>query len=362
MKAENEKTNLYEMEFPQLENFVVEELEQPKFRAKQLWQWLWQKNAASFNEMTSISKNLRAALANSCSLPQPEIVATRKAEDNTIKFLLKLADGKLVETVLIPSTNRAGQIRWAQCLSTQVGCPMRCAFCATGKMGFARNLTMGEILSQVLIGKRYLHDNRPDKPVLRNLVFMGMGEPLLNLDALLGALRVLGHKDGLNFSPRRITVSTSGLKNGLKMLGESGLAYLAISLHATTQKLRSEIMPAAAIWNLEEMLEELKKYPIKARERITFEYLLLGGLNDSLEDAKNLVRIASNIKAKINLINFNPVPNLPFKQSEPETAQAFQDYLCQHNVTSILRKSKGADIAAACGQLWAKESFSTPLA
>lgn len=357
---EDSNINLYEMEFPALEKFVVESLGQPRFRAKQLWQWLWQKNAASFDQMTSISKNLRASLAEHCSLKLPKITATQKADDGTIKFLLELSDQKLVETVLIPSTNRTGQIRWAQCLSTQVGCPMGCAFCATGKMGFTRNLTMGEILAQVLVGKRYLQDDRPDKPILRNLVFMGMGEPLLNLDSLLASLRVLGHKDGLNFSPRRITVSTSGLKHGLKKLGESGLAYLAISLHATTQELRGQIMPGAGVWPLDEMLSDLAQYPIKARERITFEYLLLGGLNDSLEDAKNLVRIASHIKAKINLINFNPVPGLPFRESTAERAQAFQDYLCQHNVTAIMRKSKGADIAAACGQLWAKEAASAP--
>lgn len=349
------------MEFPRLEKFMVEDLGQPPFRARQLWQWLWQKNVTSFADMTSISKDLRSILAERCSLPLPEITATQIAEDGTIKFLLRLRDQSLIETVLIPSTNRMGQIRWAQCLSTQVGCPMRCAFCATGKMGFSRNLSMGEILGQVLIGKKYLRDDRPDKPILRNLVFMGMGEPLLNLDSLLGALRTLGHKDGLNFSPRRITVSTSGLKKGLKKLGESGLAYLAISLHATSQKLREKIMPVAGAWQLDEMLEDLKHYPIKARERITFEYLLLGGLNDSLADAKNLVGIASHIKAKINLINFNPVPGLPFRQSTPEQAQAFQDYLCKHNITAIMRKSKGTDIAAACGQLWAREAFS-PLA
>lgn len=348
------KINLLNLTHSELDAFITQELNEPAFRARQLWQWIWQKIAPDFDSMSNISKNLRKLLNEKCCLKRPQIIKKQKSRDGTVKFLLELEDKTQIETVLIPSQNRVGEIRWAQCLSTQAGCPMRCSFCATGISGFKRNLSMGEILSQVVIGREFLEDHRPDNPVLRNLVFMGMGEPLLNMSELMPALRVIGDKDGLNFSPRRITVSTSGIKEGLRELGESGLAYLAVSLHATNQELRQQIMPVAAKWQLSDMLASLRQYPIKTRERITFEYLLLGGVNDTLAHAKELVRIASHIKAKINLINFNPVTGLPFRSSSPENAQAFQDYLCQHNITAILRKSKGPDIAAACGQLCGK--------
>lgn len=349
------KINLLELEFFEFEKWIIEALGLSAFRAVQIWQWLWQKQAANFDEMTNISLKTRDMLNEKASIILPKIEMQTESSDGVQKFLIKASDGALFETVLIPAINRSGQIRWSQCLSTQIGCPMNCSFCATGKAGFKRNMTMGEILSQVLIGKKVLNDTRPDKPVLRNLVFMGMGEPLLNLSSLLPALKTLSLDKGANFSPRRMTVSTCGIEKGLKILGESGLAYLAVSLHAPSQKLREQIMPKAARWHLEDMFSALAEYPLKTRERITFEYLLLGGINDSLEHAKDLVRLAGRVRGKINLIPYNTVAGLDYKKPAPERVEAFQEYLCRHNFTAILRKSRGGDIGAACGQLAAEK-------
>lgn len=336
--------------FPELCAFMTGELGQPAFRARQVWQWLWRRRARSFSAMTSLSKDTRALLEERCVIRWPEVAQKQVSRDGTTKFLLRLADGATVETVLIPGESREGRGRMTQCLSSQVGCAMGCTFCSTGGMGFSRNMTQAEILGQVLVARDYL-DETPERPQLRNLVFMGMGEPLLNLRELMRSLETLNHESGLGFSPRRITVSTCGLPQGLKELGESGLAFLAVSLHAPTQELRARIMPKAARWNLEDLLAALARYPLKARERLTFEYLLLGGVNDSLEHARALARIMSRIKAKLNLILYNPVQGSPYGAPAPEQVLAFERYLWSRNITAVVRKSKGLDIQAACGQL-----------
>lgn len=310
-----------------------------------------QKMARDFDAMTNVSKACRERLAQCAEIRWPEIVTVEQSSDDTTKFLLRLQDGAEVETVLIPSDSREGVRRWTQCLSSQVGCAMACTFCSTGTMGFERNMTMGEILGQILVAREHLGDTRPDWPVLRNLVFMGMGEPLLNLKNVMRALESLNNDKGLNFSPRRITVSTCGIEKGLRELGESGLAYLAVSLHAPTQELRARIMPKAARWPLEDLLQALKSYPLKTRERITFEYLLLGGVNDGLEQARQLARVVSDVKGKLNLIVYNPSEGDPYKAPSPERVLAFEQYLWDRNITAIIRKSKGQDIKAACGQL-----------
>lgn len=353
------RINLLDFTLPSLTQWLSESLGEPPFRARQIWQWIWQKSARSFAEMTNVSQKLRAKLEDFAEIKWPDIVATEISSDGTQKLLLRLSDGAEVETVLIPAPNRMGEIRWTQCLSSQVGCPMGCTFCATGQMGFQRNMTYGEILGQVLVGKEILGDLKPDRPILRNLVFMGMGEPLLNLENLLRALETMQSDLGLNFSPRRITVSTCGISAGLKDLGECGKAFLAISLHAPTQELRKKIMPGAATWPLGDMISTLAHYPLKTRERITFEYLLLGGVNDSPAHARELVRLLSNIKAKINLIVYNPVPGAPYRAPTAEAVEKFQEILWQKNITVILRKSRGQDIAAACGQLKSKRSRPT---
>ncbi|MCR4667392.1 MAG: 23S rRNA (adenine(2503)-C(2))-methyltransferase RlmN [Desulfovibrio sp.] len=346
--------NLLDFTRPQLLAWVQEELHEPRFRADQIWRWLWQKLARDFSEMTNIKKSCREELANRATILWPEIIDIQTSHDATTKFLLRLADGATIETVLLPSVDHEGRTRWSQCLSSQVGCPMACTFCATGQSGFERNLTVGEMLGQVLIGRNHLHDTRPDHPILRNLVFMGMGEPLLNLKTLLSALEILNDPQGLAFSPRRITVSTCGVEDGLKALGKSGLAYLAVSLHAPTQELRAQIMPNAARLELSRLLSILKSYPLKSREHITFEYLLLDGINDRPEQAKELARIVHSLSGKLNLIAYNATDS-DYRTPSEERILAFEKALWKQNVTAILRASKGSDIDAACGQLRAKE-------
>lgn len=339
------------MTLPELEAWMGEELGEPKFRAVQVWQWLWQKMARDVDAMTNVSRACRERLAAAAAIVWPEVAAVEESRDGTTKFLLRLADGAQVETVLIPSDSREGARRWTQCLSSQVGCAMGCTFCSTGQMGFERNMSMGEILGQVLVARAYLGDARPDRPVLRNLVFMGMGEPLLNLREVMRALQSLNNDKGLNFSPRRITVSTCGIEKGLRELGESGLAYLAVSLHAPTQELRARIMPRAARWPLEELVAALQRYPLKTRERITFEYLLLGGVNDGPEQARELARLVGSVKGKLNLIVYNPAEGAPYAAPAEDRVLAFEQCLWKRHITAIVRKSKGQDIRAACGQL-----------
>lgn len=346
--------DILDLTYPELENWLCGQLHEPLFRAKQVWQWLWQKKARNFSVMSNVSKNCRAILDKSARISWPEITDMQISRDGTTKFLLQMADGAFVETVLIPSDSLDGKRRWAQCISSQVGCPMGCTFCATGGMGFHRNLRMSEILGQVLVAQNYLGDNHPDHPIIRNIVFMGMGEPLLNQKELLRSLAVLNDKSGLNFSPRRITVSTCGIENGLKAIGESGLAFLAISLHAPTQEIRSKIMPRASAWALPDLISSLKNYPLKTRERITFEYLLLAGINDGPDDAKKLAALISGIKAKLNIITFNEIAGARYTAPSPERQATFLKILRDKNITAIIRKSKGADISGACGQLSTK--------
>lgn len=345
--------DILNMTHPELVAFIRDDLGEPSFRADQVWQWLWQKGAVSFSAMTNVSRATQAVLEERCVIRLPEIAAEEKSADGTVKLLLRLADGECVETVLIPSESREGAPRMTQCLSCQVGCAMACTFCATGSMGFIRNMTMGEILGQVLVARQYLGDT-VENSRLRNLVFMGMGEPLLNFKEVMRSLEVLGHGMGFNFSPRRITVSTCGLQKGLLELGESGLAYLAVSLHAPTQELRERIMPRAARWRLDDLVGTLAKYPLKTRERLTFEYLLLGGVNDQPDHARALAKLMARVKAKLNLIVYNPVPGAPYEAPRPRDVEAFLEILHNKHITAIIRKSKGQDIKAACGQLRAE--------
>ena len=346
------KLDILNLSRAELGEFITIQLGEKPFRAGQVWQWLWQRQARSFDIMTNVSKELRARLAETAEIRWPQIAREDKSEDGTVKLLLRLSDGELVETVLIPSESRTGQRRMTQCLSTQVGCAMGCTFCSTGSMGFSRNMSQAEIAGQVLVGRDYIGDR--DGTVLKNLVFMGMGEPLMNFKNLMSSLETLSSTSGLNFSRRRITVSTCGVKKGLAELGESGYAFLAISLHAANQELRERLMPAAAKWPLDELLASLKAYPTAARERITFEYLLLGGVNDSLEDARALARITRGMGAKVNLIAYNPAEGSPYRAPTQAEILAFEQELWRLGIVAILRKSKGQDIKAACGQLRAE--------
>ncbi|WP_147818919.1 23S rRNA (adenine(2503)-C(2))-methyltransferase RlmN [Salidesulfovibrio onnuriiensis] len=346
--------NLLDLTYDELEAFVVEDLKQPRFRVDQLFQWLWQKGVRDFSDMTNMGKALREKMAGIATITWPGIAKVQESRDGTVKLLLRLHDGKLIETVLIPFKDR-----FSQCLSTQVGCAMGCKFCNTGLLGFERNLTMGEILGQVLVGRKFLLDKGvggPDGPSpIRNLVYMGMGEPLLNLDNLLRSLETLPRENGLSISWRRSMVSTVGFPEQLRILGKTELALPAISLHAPTQELRAQIMPKAARVPLDELMQCLAEFPLRPRERITFEYLLLGGVNDSLNHADQLAKLVDKNRVKVNLIAYNATEGMPFSAPDRDQVEAFEKRLWHHGVTAFIRRSMGADIKAACGQLKADE-------
>ncbi len=297
--------------------------------------------------MSNLPKSLRKELAEEFSLALPEIYREEIAQDGTRKLALRLEDGEIVETVLIPERDH-----YTLCVSSQVGCAMGCAFCLTAKMGFKRNLSPGEITAQVLRAKEVLRSEAldRDKP-LRNLVFMGMGEPLANYEAVLKALKSLLHSQGFDFSPRRVTVSTVGLVPQIRRLGEDITVKLAISLHAPNDELRSRLVPVNRRYPLGELLEACRAYPLKRGWRITFEYVLLAGVNDQLKHAQELARLLRGIPAKINLIPFNEHPDLPFKRPSEEEISAFQKILMDAGYVATIRKSHGEEISAACGQL-----------
>ena len=321
---------------------------EPKFRAAQIWAWLWRQGSQDFSEMTNVSKTFRTRLAETWDIAWPKVHTLQESVDGTVKFLLRFDDDALVETVLIPEGDR-----YTQCLSTQVGCAMGCTFCSTGTMGFMRNMTGGEIAMQVLVARDFLL-RRDQGQRLTNLVFMGMGEPLMNWPEVKRAMEMLHSEHGLSFSRRKITLSTCGIKKGLLEFAKQGLALPAISLHAPTQELRARIMPKAAQLPLDELMDILKHYPLQSRERVTIEYLLLGGVNDSLDHARALVKLLARLKCKVNLIAFNPGPGIPYTSPTQEAVLAFEKLLWDKGMTCTLRKSKGQDIAAACGQLRAQ--------
>ncbi len=337
--------NLLDYSLKELEDFFKKIGEKP-FRARQIWKWVWEKGCDDFFKMTDLSKKTRALLARHFTLKRPDVVEIKRSEDGTVKFLLRLKDAKLIESVLIPEEDH-----YTLCVSSQVGCPLGCKFCNTGLMGFDRNLTSGEILSQILIAREFLDKEKVEIP-LRNIVFMGMGEPLLNWYQVKRALEIITDKNGLSFSKRRTTISTVGIPDILLEFGRSDLGSLALSLHAPDQKLREELMPRASkICSLKDLITVLKIFPLRSRQRITIEYILIDGVNDSLEHAKELCKILSGIKCKINLIAYNPVEGLPYSAPSEEKILEFENFLKEKNFTVTLRKSKGRDISAACGQL-----------
>ncbi|GAB7023871.1 dual-specificity RNA methyltransferase RlmN [Salidesulfovibrio brasiliensis] len=336
--------NLLDLSYSELEAFLTERMGLPRFRTDQVWQWLWQKDARDFEVMTNLAKPLREKLAAEAAIVWPETETVQVSRDGTTKFLFRMADGKLIESVLIPM-----QDRYSQCLSTQVGCAMGCTFCNTGLMGFERNLTQGEILGQVLAARKYLEDN--ELMPLKSLVFMGMGEPLLNFKNLVKVLETLPSAKGLNISWRRSMVSTVGFPEQLAEIGERELAQIAISLHAPTQELREQIMPKAARTDIKDLIAFLRDYPVRNRLRLTIEYLLLKGVNDQPEHARQLVKLLSGLRCKVNLIAYNPTEDMPYDAPSTETVEAFQKILWDKGMTAFIRRSMGADIKAACGQL-----------
>ena len=314
------------------------------FRAKQLFQWIHLHRVQSWDRMTNLSKSFRREIAQIFSLDRIAIVNCKTAPDGTVKFLQMLADGNHIESVLMDHGDHR-----TLCISTQVGCAMACKFCLTGSMGLKRNLSSGEIVDQVLNGYLLL----PTGETIRNVVYMGMGEPFHNYENTITSLNILLDPGGLNYSSRRVTVSTSGLvpEIGRFAQEEKIKANLAISLNGVTQEARKELMPIGRRHSLEELIQACRNFPTNSRKRITFEYILIDRLTDSPQAAKRLVALLHGIKSKVNLIPYNESTHLPYRSSDEKNTQQFQRYLLDHGVVATLRKSKGQDIAAACGQL-----------
>lgn len=316
------------------------------FRAKQVRQWLFSKDASSFDDMTNISKTFRELLKQHYYIEQLPVLIQQKSEDGTIKFLIEARSGDRIESVWIPSNDRR-----TLCVSTQVGCGMACDFCLTGEMGLKRNLSLAEILEQIGSVRRHL----PEGERITNLVFMGMGEPLANTKNLYPALDILIDPECFGFSRHHITVSTSGLALEIEKFGDRTPVKLAISLNATTNDVRDVVMPINKKYNLERLIEACQRMTLPKRNRITFEYVMLHGVNDSMEDAKRLVSILSRLKAKINLLPFNEYPGSPYKRPPEEHVRRFQKYLLDHHFVAVVRRSRGRDILGACGQLATNE-------
>jgi 23S rRNA (adenine2503-C2)-methyltransferase len=329
----------------ELERLMVSLGEKP-FHGRQLAKWIYQRGARDFEGMTDLSKGLRAKIAESHRVGVLEIAKVERARDETRKILFRLPDGGGIEGVLMRQDHR-----WSLCVSSQAGCALRCQFCVTGRLGLARQLTPGEIVDQVILAQRLLDEAHPGTE-LTNLVFMGMGEPLLNLDNVIAALDLLISPQCVAMSPRRITVSTAGVIPGIRQLGQSDLGVnLALSLNATTQGLREILMPHAKRWPLDELLAALRQFPMAARRRLTLEYVLLADVNDSPTDARRLAKIARGLRCKINLLPFNEAPQLAFERPSPKVVEKFQSILLAEGLTVSVRHSKGRSISAACGQL-----------
>jgi 23S rRNA (adenine2503-C2)-methyltransferase len=314
-----------------------------RFRARQIFRWVYRRGITAFDGMTDLSRPLRAALTEEFRLTTPEIAARERSIDGTEKFLLRLADGQQIESVFIPDTPAM-----TFCISTQAGCAMACSFCLTGKMGLLRNLTAGEIVGQV----RVLADALGMREKRFNLVLMGMGEPLHNYDETMKALRMLADAEGFNVSPRRMTLSTVGLLPALERLAqEPVMPNLAISLHAPTDAIRGELVPINKKYGVADIIDACRRFPLKRRSRITFEYVMLAGVNDSPEDARRLAKLLAGVKSKVNLIPLNAAPGIPYERPSDEAIDRFAQILADHYLTVSVRKSRGRDIRAACGQL-----------
>lgn len=323
------------------------------YRGRQIYRWIYWRAVTEFEEMTDLPLNLRGKLEEQFVVHYPATAARQRSRDGTVKYLFSLGDGKTVEAVYIPDRcsspgSKEAPSRHTLCLSTQVGCPLGCTFCFSGTVAFSRNLTAGEILGQFLRVKKDL-DPTPSRI---NVVFMGMGEPLLNSGAVLTSLEILTAPDGFAVSPRRVTVSTAGPTRELEEFARKAPPVgLAVSLHATTNETRGRIMPINRKYPLETLMETVRHLPLPRRRRITFEYVLLGGENDSAEDAERLASLLRGARGKVNLINYNPWPGSPHRPSSPKATERFMQILLERGLTASLRRSRGDDILAACGQL-----------
>ena len=330
------------LELKELEDFV-ESLGHRRFHAKQLYRWIWKRGVTDFAQMTNLGQDLRAALGTAATVSIPEVVRRDVSEDGTQKFVLRMADGRQIESVFIPDTPAQ-----TFCVSTQVGCAMGCAFCLTGRMGLVRNLSAAEITAQVRLLARTL--DLLDKSF--NIVLMGMGEPLHNYDATMKALRMLNEPVGLALHPKRITLSTVGLVPMMDKLAQEPLMpNLAVSLHAATEETRGAIVPLNRKYSMQDVIDACKRFPLAKRRRIMFEYVMLAGVNDSNEDARKLVKVLAGVKAKVNLLPLNAAAGIPFERPDDARVNEFAKILVDRGLMVSVRKSRGRDIRAACGQL-----------
>ncbi|MDE1190565.1 MAG: 23S rRNA (adenine(2503)-C(2))-methyltransferase RlmN [Arachidicoccus sp.] len=339
------KQNIRHLSLPMLEQYFADNGEK-KFRAKQVYEWIWLKGANNFDDMLNVSKELRGRLSEHFSLPAISIDTIQYSADGTIKSRFKTFDNHLIEGVLIPTEERK-----TACVSSQIGCSLTCKFCATGYMARVRNLSYDEIYDQVMLINKQSIETYNQK--LSNIVFMGMGEPLLNYSNVLKAIERISAEDGLGMSQRRITVSTAGVAKMIKKLGDDNVRFkLALSLHAANDKKRNEIMPVNESNNIAALIEALNYYYKKTKQSVTFEYILFQNFNDSLKDAEELVKIYRRVPADlINLIEYNPIDASNFSKPEDDKVEAFMQYLEANKVNARLRRSRGKDIDAACGQL-----------
>jgi len=345
MSVNQNKTDIKKLSSKQLALWLKDNGIEP-YRSAQILKWIYFKQADSFDIMTNLSKEFRKLLSLHFSIKRLEKVATKKSQDGSIKYLFRLEDKNHIESVLIPEKDH-----YTLCISSQVGCAQGCSFCLTAKDGFIRNLTKDEIVSQV----RDIKKNHAGLKPVTNIVFMGMGEPLANYENVVAAVHTILNNDaGLGFSSRRVTISTAGLVHKLSDLGSELAVNLAVSLNATENETRSMLMPINRKYPIEKLLDACRRYHLKPRKRITFEYILLKGINDSTEDAHRLVKLLRPIRAKINLIPFNEYKESPFRRPEESIVNGFLEILHRKGCTAIVRHSKGQDICAACGQLRAK--------
>ena len=335
--------NLRDLRHSEVEALIAE-IGEPRFRVDQIFRWVHARGATSWDQMTDLPAALRQRLAAAATLEPLALDLVQRSHDGTQKLRLRTHDGKLIESVLIPEDDKL-----TLCVSSQVGCALDCNFCATAKLGFGRQLLPGEIVGQIYQAKTMTQQR------ITNLVFMGMGEPLHNLKNVQAAIETLTHELGANFSHRKITVSTAGLVPGIEKLGASPLhVNLAISLNATTDEVRDQVMPINKKWNLAALLGAVRRYPLERRRRVTFEYVLLAGVNDTDADAARLPRLLRGIPSKVNLIPWNPHPGAPYQRPAWERVEAFQNRCKAGGLAVYVRRPRGDDIAAACGQLAAE--------
>jgi len=337
--------NIRQLNLQELEHFF-DSIGDKKFRAKQVWEWIWQKHAHSFAEMTNLSKDLRQKLGESFSLPSLTVDATQYSADGTVKSRFKTFEGHLCEGVLIPTEERN-----TACVSSQIGCSLSCKFCATGYLERKRNLDFDEIYDEVVLINQQCERIYGKK--LTNIVFMGMGEPLLNYKNVLKAIERITSTDGLAMSPRRITVSTAGVSKQIKQLGDDKVKFkLALSLHAANDEKRHQIMPINDTNNIKSLVDALNHFYKQTKNEITFEYILFKDFNDSLKDADELIKLYRQVPVDlINLIEYNPIDAARFEKPDEKKVESFMTYLSKNRVNARLRRSRGKDIDAACGQL-----------